>query len=242
MYDEIDSLLERERGHYCFECGSLVERALEVIERLENQLLRPRPPERKEHERALDWLASVCGGPAAVAALDDRPLTDEVDLPLVESASDRQRLEAVDELLGAAAERFFDPELGVAFRRALVRLWELEPLVVVGARPATQVAAGICHAVGSGNGLFGAKPLVRQVTLRDFFCVGQSLAVYSGPVVRTLRGFWPWHERPQPGLWRRELPDLTALGYSDLLVARVRAQLIRVRDQALAAQAADVAA
>lgn len=238
MYDAIDELLERERGHYCFECASLVQRALAVIERLEADLLRPQPPERKEHEVALEWLASVCGGPAAVTALDDRPLADDVDLPLVELTADRQRLEAADELLAAAAERFFDAELGLAFRRALVRLWELEPLAVLGPRPAAQVAAGVCHAVGCANGLFGNRPVVKQATLREFFDVSQGLSVYSGPVVDVLRGFWPWHEISRPWMWSRRLPDLTALGYADLLTGRVRSQLVRVRDHAVAAQQA----
>lgn len=236
MYDEIDSLLETERGRYCFECGSLVERALKVIDRLESALLRPRPPEKKEHEVALDWLAAVCGGPAAVTALHDRPLTEDgLDLPIVEPDADRRRLEAVAELLDATAERFFDDEVGFAFRRALLRLWELEPLVILSTRPPAQVTAGICHVVAAANGLVGAKGAVRQGDLRAFLTVPQSPSAYAGPVTQTLRGFWPWHGIERPWTWQRALPDLTALGYADLLTARVRAQLIRVRDQAVAA-------
>lgn len=239
MYDEIDNLLDDERNRYCFDCASLVERALTVIDRLESEQLRPRPPERKEHELALEWLASVCGGPAAVAALHDRPLTDDgLELPRVESATDRQRLEAVAELLDGAAERFFDAELGFALRRALLRLWQLEPLVVRGARPATQVAAGISHAIASANGLVGPKGAVRQSALREFFTVSQSPSAYSPAVVQTLRGFWPWHDITRPWMWQRQLPELTALGYADLLTARVRGQLLRVRDQAVAAAGA----
>jgi len=57
-------------------------------------------------------------------------------------------------------------------------------------------------------------------------------------VVQTLRGFWPWHDMARPWTWQRQLPELTALGYADLLTARVRGQLLRVRDQAVAAAGA----
>jgi hypothetical protein len=239
MYDEIDDLLDRERHDYCFECASLVERALRVIDRLETELVRPRPPERREHEVALEWLASVCGGPAAVEALHARPLVpDGLDLPAVAAAADRQRLDAVAELLDAVAVRFFDAETGIALRRALLRLWELEPLVVLGPRPAAQVAAGICHAVAAANGRVGSRGAVRQSDLRGFFAVSGSPSAYAGPVTGTLRGFWPWHDVSRPWMSDRRLPDLTALGHADLLTGRVRAQLVRVRDQALAAERA----
>jgi hypothetical protein len=242
MYDEIGYLLESERDRYCFDCASLVERALKIIDRLEGELKRPQPPERKEHELALEWLSAVCGGPDAVTALDTLPLSEDgLDLPVLESESDRQRLEAVAELLDAAAERFFDAELGLAFRGALLRLWELEPLVVLGMRSATQVAAGVCHAVAAANGIVGTKGAVKQSELRTFFAVSQSPSIYAGPVTQTLRGFWPWHDITRPWMWQRRLPELLALGYADLLTTRVRSQLVRVRDQAAAAAAADAA-
>jgi hypothetical protein len=240
MYDdEIDYLLERERDRYCFECASLVERALSVIDRLETALAQPGPPARRPHEVVLEWLASVCGGRAAVEALHARELDEDgLDLPVVESETDRQRLEAVAELLDAAGSRLFDAETAYAFRRALLRLWEIEPLVVLGPRPAAQIAAGICHAVAAANGLVGAKRAVRQSDLRGFFAVPGSPSAYAGPVVATLRGFWPWHDASAPWLPQRGLADLTALGHADLLVGRVRAQLVRVRDQAVAAERA----
>ncbi len=64
MYDEIDYRLEDERHGYCFDCASLVERALKIIDRLERELREPRTPEKKEHEIALEWLGSVVGAPA----------------------------------------------------------------------------------------------------------------------------------------------------------------------------------
>lgn len=238
-YYPFDPFEESPEHPLCPDCERLLSRAVSVIERLERELRRPRVPEKKDHERVLEWLASVCGGPAALAQLDATPLTEEgLDLPVVEEAAPRQRLEAVADLLDGTAERFFDREAALAFRRALLRVWGLEPLAVDGPRPASQVAAGIAWAVGEANGLVGPKGLVTATRLKQHFGVTRPPSAYAGPVVQALRGFWPWHAAPLWGV--HGVPEITPLGYADLLLSSTRAQLVRLRDRAEAARAADV--
>ncbi|MFT4084030.1 MAG: hypothetical protein QM638_15750 [Nocardioides sp.] len=221
--------------------AALLDRAVSVIERLEHQLHQPAP---QDYQRALDWLEAVCGGPEAVAALDDSPLREPTDpMPTGASPSERERLTAVAAILGHIAAEFFDPETGVALRNGLRRLWAAEPLVVCGGRSATQVAAGLSWAVGDANGLVG-RGLVTATRLKQFLALPQTPGVYAQPVVQALQGFWPWHHAPMPWALHRlsgvsRPSEVTTLGHPDLLLGRVRARLIRVREHARAAERAD---
>ncbi|MFE6646279.1 hypothetical protein ACFVJS_06950 [Nocardioides sp. NPDC057772] len=220
----------------CSECAQLLTRTNMILERLEAELTRPRwaepaTPPRPDHEVALDWLAALCGGHEAVTALDPAALVEDgLDLPVVEDAAGRTQLEAVAALLDEVAADFPVAELGFALRRALLRLWEIDPLVVDRpARPA-QVAAGIVWTVLGANGLAGPSGLVTATALKERLGLTKMPTAYGKQLAAALRGFWPWQTQRPWGM--RELPDLEPLGYPDLLVSSVRRRLIRLRDQA----------
>ncbi|NYI80022.1 hypothetical protein [Nocardioides panzhihuensis] len=233
--DYVEGLATPPEHLVCSECAQLLTRTNLILERLEAELTRPRWPEpatpsRPDHEVALDWLAALCGGHEAVTALDAAPLTeDALDLPIVEDSAGRTQLEAVAALLDEVAADF-PVEVGFALRRALLRLWEIDPLVVDRPTPAAHVAAGIVWTVLGANGLAGPSGLVTATALKDRLGVKKMPSAYGKQLAAALRGFWPWQTQRPWGL--RDLPDLEPLGYPDLLVSSVRRRLIRLRDQA----------
>ena len=215
----------------CSECAQLLARTNMILERLEAELTRPVVPPRPGHEVALDWLAALCGGHEAVAALDAAPLVeDALDLPVVEDAAGRTQLEAVAALLDEVAADFPVEEVGFALRRALLRLWEIDPLVVDRPTQPAQVAAGIVWTVLGANGLAGPGGLVTATELKERLGVRKTPSAYGKQLAAALRGFWPWQTQRPWGM--QDLPDLEPLGYPDLLVSGVRRRLVRLRDQA----------
>ncbi|MEU0314789.1 hypothetical protein [Nocardioides sp. NPDC006273] len=237
--DYVEGLATPPEHLVCSECAQLLTRTNLILERLEAELTRPRWPEsatpsRPDHEVALDWLAALCGGHEAVTALDAAPLTeDALDLPIVEDAAGRTQLEAVAALLDEVAADF-PVEVAFALRRALLRLWEIDPLVVDRPTPPAQVAAGIVWTVLGANGLAGPGGLVTATALKERLGVKKMPSAYGKQLAAALRGFWPWQTQRPWGL--RDLPDLEPLGYPDLLVSSVRRRLIRLRDQACLVQ------
>lgn len=197
----------------------------------------PEPPPPAPHERVSQWLVGVCGGRAAVDALTDEPLDDDrIDLPTeYPHPADRERVEATAELLDAVAERCFDAETSYAFRHALLALWAEDPDVVTRAASAAHVAAGICWAVGKANGLFNPAGATRVRAVQDALALRSPASSYGGTVRIALIGF-----RSTVGQWGRPsgVPDLLALGRSELLLGDTRARLIRLRDRARSAAAA----
>lgn len=221
----------------CSECQALLDRTVRILERFE------RVPERPAHERALAWLDGVCGGRAAVLALSTEPLA-EPDMP-TGAGEDQARLVATADLLDAVAARLFDEETGAAFLAALALMWQEDPAAVRRARTPAAVAAGLVWAVGQANGLVGeGRVTSRQV--KDALALGRYPASYAEPVRAALRGMWSWADEPWDPSgwgyardpWRVPAPALTPLGHAGLLVSATRTRLIRVRDRALAAQAA----
>lgn len=207
---------------------ALYQRVLTVIERLEQELAQPRM---KEYDRALQWLQAVCGGPAAVRTLDAAPLAGPVPLP------EDERVVEVAGLLRTVADDFFDTEMQVAFLRGLARVWAVDPGLVTAPVSAAYVAAGVAWAVGEANGVVGADRRVTSSRLKYALETPGSPATYARPIRRALGGLWEWHiDRGWPA---PALPALAVLGHTDLLTARTRVQLIRVRDHALAARAED---
>lgn len=243
LLDYDDHLLVPPPEHaVCAECAQLLMRTNTVLERLEAQLrlpVRAAEPPRPVHETMLDWLAAVCGGREAVERLSDAPLSEDgLDLPILDDPRSRQQLETVAERLDSVAVRLEAAEMGFAFRRALLRLWEVDPILVDPPAEPAQVAAGIAWAVLSANGLLGAKGLATVAGLKDIVGVRTSPATCGRVLAAGLRGFWPWRtQRPLPLV---DLPDLEPLGYPDLLVGQVRRRLIRLRDQAVQARDAEV--
>lgn len=184
----------------------------------------PPPP----YAQAREWLASVCGGPEAVAALDDAPLDDDhVDLPPdLPELRWRHRLESAAELVDSAVTALFDPEVTYACRHALLALWADDPEVVLGAPSVAQLVGGICWAVGKANGLYGPRGLRTQASVQEALGLSQAISTQGRRVELALRGLAP--SAPRPYLWPT-LPDLLPLGRADLLTSSTRRQLVQVR-------------
>jgi hypothetical protein len=198
----------------------------------------PEPPP-PPWQRALDWLADVCGGSAAVAALDADPLDDDdLALPDVPDRHQLARLEATADLLDAVAGRLLDAEAGCALRRALLRVWAEEAEVVLRPTTAGHVAGGVCWAVGKANGWFRPQGDLAMGRVQEALALGSSPSGSGQRVRSALRGF---RDLPAAG-WRYGVPgvpgvpDLEALGHADLLVSTTRARLVRLRDRAVAAR------
>lgn len=229
--------------------GRLVEMWSESVEgtrwehfatRFDRELRRvePTPAPIAPYDQVLGWLADVCGGAAAVSALTAYPLSqDGLDLPEVADVATRQRIEAAAELLDAAAARCFDRgpggETGHALRRALLLVWKEEPETVLHLKSAAHLAGGICWAVGKANGLFGSQGVATQKDVQEALVLVAPISAPGTTVQRALQGFAPLSgDRP----WTA--PDLQPLGDPDLLIARTRRVLLRLRDRAWEAKSA----
>lgn len=237
-YDDVPDLAGR-LTHLVYVGGRLVdswhERAAETrwASYVERPVAPPPPAEPPLHARVLDWLSDVCGGAAAVTALDTEPLSDE---PVPVQAPDRsteERLAATADLTDLVADRWFDDETALAFRAALRILWTEEPHTVQRATTPAHLAAGICWAVGKANGLFQPVGIRRVGTLQDTLALSGTPSTKGNEVAAALRGFRGHRLTRRPP----EVPDLLALGRPELLVAATREQLVRLRAKAEAAAA-----
>jgi hypothetical protein len=197
----------------------------------------PDPPPPPAYVRTLEWLTDVCGSAAALEALDAEPLSDlGTDLPETTTLRERHVLERAAELLDAAAEQCFDAEVGIALRRCLLKMWDLDRDACLRVSTPAHLAAGICWAVGKANLLFGPHGPATQKAVQERI----GLPPLSGPgqlARRVLRGFGPFSGRPRYGD-----PDYEPLGHPDLLTGSTRAALVRMRDRALEAKTAAPAA
>jgi hypothetical protein len=194
----------------------------------------PEPPA-PTYERALRWLDGICGGRAAVLGLSDRPLEDDGrDLPEAPSSREQHRLAEVAELLDGVASIRFDAETGLALRAALLAVHSRDPGVLTHAPTAARAAGAIAWAVAKANGLLHPEGTLRVRDLQEALGLRSSPSTYGRIVQRALAGFRdleaPYGFRPHG------LPDLLPLGHPELLLARVRVRLVRVRDQALQAR------
>ncbi|MEP7739032.1 hypothetical protein ABKW28_15365 [Nocardioides sp. 31GB23] len=194
----------------------------------------PPPPPTPRWQHVLDWLADRVGGEAALAALDAAPLGESPDLPDdYPSRAERQRVEAVAELLDSVAGRCFDVEVATALRTALLTLWRLEPEAVSRASSAAACAGGIAWAVAKANGLLHPAGDLRVGTLKDHLDLRGAPSAYGATVRAGLVGFRhlaSLHHRPMG------VPDLLDLGHPDLLTGATRARLLHLRERAWAAR------
>lgn len=211
----------------------------------------PVPPPPPPWERALAWLAGVCGSAEAVDALTSDPLTEDgLDLPAVAPRAARERLEQVAELLDRVAERWFDVETSFALRRALLLTWADDPQLVLDARSAEQVAGGIAWAVAKANGLLRPQGELGVKMLQESLDLGSSPSATGNRVRLALWGLRSLPGRPLGEYYRYRpdgMVDLLELGQPGVLLGRTRVQLLRVRrrawearDAASAASATDV--
>lgn len=193
----------------------------------------PPPP----YAQAREWLACVCGGPDAVAALDDAPLDDDhIDLPPdLPDLRWRHRLESAAELVDSVTAALFDAEVGYACRHALLAVWAAEPEVVLGAPSVAQLVGGICWAVGKANGLYGPRGVRTQASVQEALGLRQAISTQGRRIELALRGLAP--SAPRPYFWPT-IPDLLPLGRPDLLTSSTRRQLVQVRELASRAEQA----
>jgi len=196
------------------------------------------PPHVPAHQQLLVWLDAVCGGRAAVLGLDVAPLaTGEADA-LVPGADDHPRLHESLGALDLVMARRFDAEVGVALRRALLRVWRDDAPVALGARSPHVLAGGVCWAVGRANGLFKPPGSVTVQQVKELLDRPGTLSAFGQRVRESLHGFRGWSPDVRPP-YRAGVPELLPLGHADLLVGSVRAELVRLRDRALSARDED---
>lgn len=191
----------------------------------------PSAPPRPPYEIALEWLDSLVGGREALESLgvDDLPATVVVELDDLPLAS-RHRLEAVSRALDAAAVEFWDEEVRRALHAVLALVWAEAPDLVLRAKSAGHVAAGICWVVGRANDLFGSGKLTQQAVARHLG-LPTTLSSCGTSFHHALRGLQPpFGSTP----WNQ--PDLLATGRPELLLGATRRRLVRLRDQAIAAR------
>jgi hypothetical protein len=208
-------------------------------DRLDGDRRPPPAPPPPAYERALRWLDGVCGGRSALLALTTEPLGDDGrDLPEAPSRQAQHRLAEVAELLDGVASVRFDGETGHALRRALLAVWEADQTVVMHASTAERAAGAIAWVVAKANGLLHPQGTLRVRDLQDGLGLRSTPSSDGRLVERALVGF----RDPAPAWWRPgQLPDLLPVGRPELLLGRVRERLVRVRDQALAAQRSSAA-
>lgn len=186
----------------------------------------PPPPLPPLHLQVLEWLEAVAGSRRALDALDTVPLPPvDVSPPSGAVPGVAERFNAVARLLTAVAEQLFDEEVLAALLRALEVVAERDPERLVRAASAAHVAGGICWAVGKANGLYRAGG-VRQLQVQRALALRSAISSSGPDIARVLRGLRHWAPRP----W--QCPDLEELGDPRLLIARTRADVVRLRDQA----------
>lgn len=184
----------------------------------------PPPP----HELVLAWLDTVVGGREALLALDGRASAVDPEPPSGLAPAVAERRAVVRDLVGAVAEEVFDDDVAATLQQVVDLLAVEEPDLLTGALSALQVAGGVCWLVGRANALFGGG--VTQSTVRDLLGLATPLTG-GGQAVRGALGV-AWPEASPPPSWTGG--RLLATGRPEVLTRRVRRQLVRSRDRALA--------
>ena len=184
------------------------------------------PPPPPRHERVLAWLDGVVGGREVLLAL-----TPDDSVPSLRDVLDPVRDEpwlVVDELVGDACDALLSPDLDGPLRRCLLLLRSEAPWLVERTAP-ERIAAGIVWVVGKANAAVGPAGPVTQSSIADHLGVS-SLTAHGGAVAGHVRRLG-WTAPPP---WPRDHPDLYATGRPELLTSSIVADLVRLRDDALA--------
>lgn len=198
----------------------------------------PRPTQEQVAERKLSVLRAFVGGEDALPVLDDVPLHDADDLRICSQRPWMLISHQIDALVDQVAGQWFDDEMLVALRRAMLLLLDQqEPCVQEWSAPLT-VGATV-WAVGKANGLFGPKRLTQREVLRSIGIetwVGQQGATVarllrrgtSTDAPKELYNAGPWaYTQTGPA---RTIEKLTPLGRPELLLGTTRALVIQLRD------------
>ena len=186
------------------------------------------PPPPPRHEQALDWLDGLVGGRDALLSLAPAgpppPLRDVLD-----PVADEPWL-VVDELVGDVCEALLSPDLEPPLRRCLLLLRERAPWLPERTAP-DRIAAGIVWVVGKANAAIGPAGPVPQTAVASHLGVS-SLTAHGNAVVAHVRRLG-WTAHPP---FASSFPTLFATGRAELLADTVVADLLRLRDDALAEQ------
>jgi hypothetical protein len=208
--------------------GTRFERIARELEREKHPAPVPEPP---MHRQVLEWLDALVGGRAELLCLTEAadrvvPLRDHLD-----PVTDEPWL-LVDEHLQVALEAVLPEDQAAPLRRCLLLLRERHPAIVDRTTP-DRLAAGIIWVVGKANGTLGPTGPVVQKEISELLgspTLSQCSHLVYGHVRRI-----GW-ARPRP--WRRDVNDLLATGRLELLGRQTRADLVRLRDEALGEQRA----
>lgn len=201
--------------------------AREYDDQLRPQVAAPPPPPR--HEQVLAWLERLTGGRTAVLSLDDRPRAVPDLREHLDPGSDEQWLH-IGELIDDLVDSVLPAELGGPLREGLLLLRAADASAVDRRTPA-RVAAGLAWVVGKANGSLGPTGPVVQKDVSARLGLRPNLSS-DGQSVRGLVSRTDYSSAPI-GWWGRR-DDLLPTGRPELLCTRVRADLVRLRDEALA--------
>jgi hypothetical protein len=230
MDDQVVDVLQRAVQGSGYECA-----ALELGRgKPEPAKVAPPPPEPPRHERELGWLARLVGGHDVLdhLAVDPLPADEPLELSAVPSRV-RERVQVISEQVDDVAARLFDDEVRTACRRLLVRAVAAEPGLLREPSRDEVVPAAVLWAVGKANDLLGQG---RQMPVS---AVTALCGLKSAPTERG-KAFAHAVAGPRGVAFGRygygADPDVLELGSADLLVARFRRQLVRLRDLAVGEQ------
>ena len=169
------------------------------------------PAPAPRHRQVLEWLAPL----GAVDPVDDEPWL------------------IVNELLVDTIESVMSQDLLAPARECLLLLRQDAGYLIDRTSPA-RIAGAILWVLGKANALFGPRQLVTQKEIAEHLGLSSlsGCQQLAGALIR-LR-----FEASAPG--QLGCPDLLATGRPELLTARVRADLVRLRDDALTASKAEL--
>lgn len=230
-------------SHLVFVDGRLVdawsqpvhESEYESIASAYDQAQRPKvlqsPAPAPRHRQVLEWLDGVLGSRAATLALtaDPHPVAP---LGAIDPVDDEPWL-IVNELLVDTIESVMSQDLLAPARECLLLLRQDAGYLIDRTSPA-RIAGAILWVLGKANALFGPRQLVTQKEIAEHLGLSSlsGCQQLAGALIR-LR-----FEASAPG--QLGCPDLLATGRPELLTARVRADLVRLRDDALTASKAEL--
>lgn len=200
---------------------------------------RPPRPEPPRYEQELTWLRRVVGGVQQLAQLDTEPLPEETtDLSEVEPALDpelRDRLQVLGDQADDIAHRLFGSELRTVTRRLLGELARTPSLFLHADRD-DQATGALVWVAAKANDLIGPGKLMPASAIQGCAGLRTSPADRGRTFARVVAGLTGTGYEPR----RTAVPDLLLLGSPRYLTGDLRAQLVRLRDLALAEQEAAV--
>ena len=192
----------------------------------------PPPPPPPQHEQVLTWLDGIAGSRDAVLTLVPDP-----EIPPLRGALDPVADESwlvVDEILAGVVDDLLTPDLEAPLRRGLLLLRGASPQLIERTEP-DRIAAGLIWVVGKANAAIGPSGPVTQTSIARHLGLS-GLGGHGSAVLGHLRRRALWSTYPPRYDHDRRCPDLLSTGRPELLSPVTAAQLIVLRDDALAAE------